>query len=195
MGSKGSSGETLTSYQAPQTAVPNSPQVNDQAQGRLNAASPYMMSPYRAMDYLSGYTAPSSTVPTASGSTGALGSAMAPSTGLSGNNFTGSSGATAAAAQPQVAPASAYSTPMAGTGGLNWWNQAGTSAGQPQGGATPQTGGLTPQAAGGMAQNVQSSLAGLSQLLGKGTTNPAPQQAAPTTQQTATTPTTQGTGK
>lgn len=184
---KSSGGESVTTYQAPQTAVPNSAQVNDQGQGRLNAASPYMMSPYRAMDYLSGYTAPSSTVPTAPGSTGAMGTAMAPSTGLSGNNFTGSSGATAAATQPQVAPASAYSTPMAGTGGLNWWNQAGTSAGQPQGGGgtTSQPGGLTPQALAGMGQNVQSSLSGLSQLLGKGSANPSPQ--APATSNTNTT--------
>ena len=179
----------ISFVQPPQTPIPNSPQVNDQGQGRLNAASPYMMSPYRAMDYLSGYTDPTSTVPTAPGSTGAMGSAMAPSTGLSGNNFTGSSGATAAASQPQVAPASDYSTPMAGTGGLNWWNQAGTSTGQPQGGTTSQTGGLTSQALAGMGQNVQSSLSGLSQLLGKGSTkgnpNPFPQQTAqpaPTTQ-------------
>ena len=162
MGKSSGSGESVTTYQAPQTTVPNSPQVNNQAQARLNAASPEMMSPYRAMDYLSGYTAPSSTVPTAPGSTGAMGSAMAPSTGLSGNNFTGGSGTTASAAQPQVASSSAYNTPMAGTPGLqgqNWWNQP-----------------LTPQAMAGMGQNVQSSLSGLSQLLGKGSPNPAPQQ-------------------
>ena len=157
---KSSGGETLTSYQAPQTTVPNSPQVNNQAQARLNAASPEMMSPYRAMDYLSGYTAPSSTVPTAPGSTGAMGSAMAASTGLSGNNFTGGPGTTASATQPQATAAQTQpGVPGASGQGQNWWNQP-----------------MTSQAMAGMAQNVQSSLGGLAQLLGKGSPNPAPQQ-------------------
>ena len=169
---KSSGGETLTSYQPPQAsgqATGITSQVDNQAQARLNAASPEMMSPYRSMDYLAGYTAPSSTVPTAPGSTGAMGSAMAPSTGLSGNNFTGSSGATAPAAQPQAAAAQT----QPGVPGQNWWNQP------------MQQAGLSPQGMAGMAQNVQPSLSNLAQLLGKGSANPAPQQAQPAPQQTA----------
>ena len=153
--------------QAPQTPIPNLPGVNDQAQARLNASSAYMMSPQRAMDYLAGYQAPSSTVPTAPGSTGAMGNAMAPSTGLSGNNFTGS------AATPGAASGAAPQQTQPGVPGQLAWNQP-TTPGQ----------GTTPQAMAGMGQNVQSSLSGLAQLLGKGNAgslgkqapNPSPQQ-------------------
>src|ERR1017187_4686852 len=148
---KGSSSPSVSSYTPPQPPVANPPQAKNQAQGRLNASSPNMISPWTVSQLTgAGITPSASMVPQFPGSGG--------NSNYTNNNIAGASVA------PSNTPAGGAGVP--GAAPVQWWNQTA--------GANTQSNPQTAQSITGMMQNVQPSLQGLGQLLGnKSTPNPS----------------------
>jgi hypothetical protein len=149
MGSKGGTSPSTSIIQPGNPQVPNAGLLNSLAMWRSQASSPYMASPWRAMDYLSQYQTPTQNIPqfNPQGSQG-LGPSVQNSSpqmqaqAQMGQNPMGGMGG----GMPGMGPMNQNNLPQ------NWWNQAQM---QVPTGAAQQ----------GMAQNVSPSLAGLGQIL------------------------------